>query len=141
MLTSPKRNAPFEGTPTDYVGGSENRPPKRYGYKSSRPKKVAPEGSPFPSRWGYKTYEPPPPWPSPPPRRLYQPDTDDRPPKKERVSIKKDQAGSAFGGFVSVASAFVFFVSGIFVSMVGALALIRVFGGKASADFFRGKAE
>ena len=36
VLTSPKRNAPFEGTPTDYVGGggggSENRPLKRYGY-------------------------------------------------------------------------------------------------------------
>ena len=41
VRTSPKRNALFKDTPTDYVGGggggSENRPLKRYGYKTYVP--------------------------------------------------------------------------------------------------------
>ena len=59
VLTSPKRNAPFEGTPTDYVGGggggSENRPLKRYGYHSTH---QPPPDSFIPSRYGYYGSEP-----------------------------------------------------------------------------------
>ena len=54
VRTSPKRNAPFEGTPTDYVpgggGGSENSLLKRNGYHSTQP---ASPGSYIPKRYGY----------------------------------------------------------------------------------------
>ena len=58
MRTSPKRNAPFEGTPTDYVGGgggSENSLLKRNGYHSTQP---ASPGSYIPKRYGYYGSEP-----------------------------------------------------------------------------------
>ena len=159
VRTSPKRNAPFEGTPTDYVGGvgggsSENSLAKPYGYKSQSPAEADRPSSIIPKSYSYGLYQPTEsesaivpkrypnifpkidpgedarrPWPSPPPRRLCQPDTKDDRPQKERVSIKKDQAGSTFGLFVSVAAAFGFFVLGVFVSTVGAFAFIRVFGG------------
>ena len=78
VRTSPKRNAPFEGTPTEAGAGVgpkidpssatvTNRPalpgpgshpfPQRYGYRSSRPK-AAPEGSPSLPSYGYRLYEP-----------------------------------------------------------------------------------
>ena len=53
VRTSPKRNAPFEGTPTD----SENSLLKRYGYHSTQP--VKPD-SYIPKLYGYYGSEPSP---------------------------------------------------------------------------------
>ena len=119
-LSKAVRTSPSEDPPTPRPSQTTSRRfPKRYGYKSVSPQSEEDRGISNLTRYGY--------YPSPTPPE----------PEDKRVLIEKDQADdqSVFWWFVSMAAAFGLFVSAVFVSALGAFAFIRVFGGKASADF------
>ena len=124
-----------------------SQPPLSKAVRTS-PKRPPPKRDEIiPSPWGYKLYQPEPkdrltvpdPWEGIAPRYGYKPGYGYYP------TVSSEKAESPRGDpdglwwVVSMAAVFGLFVSGVFVSVLGAFAFIRVFGGKASADFLQRK--